>query len=34
MRARGWFRRVRFAAFTLGALASMVVAGAANYPKH
>jgi len=34
MRARGWKVRARALALTLGTLAAMLVAGAANWPKH
>jgi hypothetical protein len=34
MRARGWKVRARALAITFGTLAAMIVAGAANWPKH
>ena len=34
MRARGWTVRARALALALGTLAAMLVAGAANWPKH
>ncbi len=34
MRARGWKIRARALAITLGTLAALLVAGAANWPKH
>ncbi len=34
MRARGWKARVRALAITLGTLSALLVAGAANWPRH
>jgi hypothetical protein len=34
MRAREWTIRIRALALTLGTLAAMLVAGAANWPRH
>ncbi len=34
MRARGWKVRARALAITLGTLAALLVAGAANWPHH
>jgi hypothetical protein len=34
MRAREWTGRARALAITLGALAALLVAGAANWPHH
>ena len=34
MRARGWTVRARALAITLGTLAALLVAGAANWPHH
>jgi hypothetical protein len=34
MRSRAWIVRARALALTLGTLAAMLVAGAANWPRH
>jgi hypothetical protein len=34
MRARGWKARIRSPAVSVGSLAALLVAGAANWPHH
>jgi hypothetical protein len=34
MGARGWWKRIRFAAISLATLAAVLVAGGAEWPRH
>lgn len=34
MRDGTWLRKVRYLAISLGALASLIMAGGANWPRH
>jgi hypothetical protein len=34
VRANGWWKRVRLAAFSIATLAALLAAGGANWPRH